>query len=326
MATATRKKTPGPKRNLKNKLIPPRRPPKRNHSSKVPRPSASAPKVEHVPIYSRLLLLPRELRNFIYHELWKQPSQLTVPFCGINFYVTYTDAQHQGDQETEPSKNNKEKTNVTVPWLLCCRQVLYEGIEQLQRHSTWSFYGYKDIPTLEMHTISKPLLSPFQGRKLQMMVKEGDGRVTGIIMDEIMTNKKTGTCLELKMPVQRNLHALGQALPAINKLRAMELRILISLRRNYPGSVPIINLSPLEKLGMTANLEEFRLRLSVRQLTARDLRWRDETSTLQWLKDRFEDQMSLMGKRMLGGEGIERSELVGDANQLSVWDYEIKKI
>jgi hypothetical protein len=57
--------------------------------------------------------LPRELRHQMYHTLWKHTHQISVPY------------------------GRGKKSYVLPLWLLVCKQVLHEGIEEFQFAGFW---------------------------------------------------------------------------------------------------------------------------------------------------------------------------------------------
>jgi hypothetical protein len=79
--------------------------------------------------YSRILSLPREIRNAIYHELWKLGSVRALSFNGhpARLYYGAIDADHPRCVKGMPT------------WLLTNKAFLAEGMEQFHLKATWLF-------------------------------------------------------------------------------------------------------------------------------------------------------------------------------------------
>ncbi|KAJ4354804.1 hypothetical protein N0V95_003489 [Ascochyta clinopodiicola] len=81
--------------------------------------------------------LPRELRNFIYAELWNHTPVIKARYRGVHMQMRF--------QATKSAEQAKEKIirmhNLPI-WLRTCKMVLHEGLEELRVKSTWTVGPY----------------------------------------------------------------------------------------------------------------------------------------------------------------------------------------
>ncbi|KAF2015977.1 hypothetical protein BU24DRAFT_450596 [Aaosphaeria arxii CBS 175.79] len=98
--------------------------------------------------HSLFFTIPRELRNLVYHELWKQsPTVWKVPYKQLRFQVVY--------EKGEAEYNGAHKLPI---WLLTCQCILAEGLDQLHSRSRWSFGSDKKVRTYADQGTRSPLI------------------------------------------------------------------------------------------------------------------------------------------------------------------------
>jgi hypothetical protein len=89
-----------------------------------------------------LFVLPREIRDMVYHELWRDASQMSLMVLIKEATSTHQLIIRYEDCATNPVNSSrsesKQSLNSGLPqWLLSNKAFLDEGLEQLFRKATW---------------------------------------------------------------------------------------------------------------------------------------------------------------------------------------------
>lgn len=127
--------------------------------------------------------LPRELRDEVYHELWKGKLAFIVIYGAYEFQIHYIETEFESEEPVQTTfrENGRKKFMSKSPWIYTNGQVLQEAIEQFQRHCTWSSNGImpdqrSTPPTksaiMAMYNKSKFLLSPWKARLLRLEMQQ----------------------------------------------------------------------------------------------------------------------------------------------------------
>ena len=103
-----------------------------------------------------LPMLPRELRDHIYHIIWSQKTPFLLEFerGELQFKLTYDNAEepknysarprgieYWADEESEEEDEEILDAEPKPTWLLANRQILTEAMAQFHRKLTWSYVG-----------------------------------------------------------------------------------------------------------------------------------------------------------------------------------------
>lgn len=122
-------------------------------------PAASIP----IPL---LFQLPREIRDLIYHELWRSKLPFTLIYKTSEFAISYElSSPSHGLRIAMPGLNRNRDSDIPAPWFLTSKQFLDEAMEQFHRGSTWTFLSDRFS---QYYTGSKLLLSPWKTHTLDL--------------------------------------------------------------------------------------------------------------------------------------------------------------
>lgn len=105
--------------------------------------------------FAILFKLPRELRDKVYHELWKDGALIKQRYGRVKYNITY------GELRYLPSKSCKH------PWLLTNKQMLHEGIQQLHTESIWHMFDYHQRKTKRVNYVL-PLMTPGRAQHVRI--------------------------------------------------------------------------------------------------------------------------------------------------------------
>jgi hypothetical protein len=170
---------------------------------------------------SPLFALPRELRDMIFDEVWKQAPSFKIRYGSQVFKVTYCGAI------VKPNITIVDSNSPTAcsPWIFADKQVFREATEQLQRYSEWVMLSDKaphnDCPPIahaSKSTRKNPLvLSPWNGFSLNI----GQFQVREYI--QLASDGRT-PCSLLHLPTVSNglLRGLREHIPAKARLRHLK--------------------------------------------------------------------------------------------------------
>ncbi|KAL1592857.1 hypothetical protein SLS60_011274 [Paraconiothyrium brasiliense] len=81
-----------------------------------------------------LFSLPQEIRDKVYHELWKDGPVIKQQYGRIKYDITYI----------WPECGKWPHRSYRHPWLLTNKQILHEGIQELHRRSVWHMFDYHE--------------------------------------------------------------------------------------------------------------------------------------------------------------------------------------
>ncbi|KAF2134169.1 hypothetical protein P153DRAFT_353358 [Dothidotthia symphoricarpi CBS 119687] len=89
--------------------------------------------------------IPRELRDLIYHEIWKTKKPFKVGLPQRNDFRIF-EVQYSADI-VEPREDALTPTVQRSPWILASKQVLEEAIQQFQREASWTYMNRPSFNT-----------------------------------------------------------------------------------------------------------------------------------------------------------------------------------
>lgn len=184
--------------------------------------STSATSPPPIPVSaSPLFALPRELRDMIFDEVWKQVPSFKIRYSSQVSRVTYCGTM------VEPTITTVDSNSPTAcsPWIFADEQVFQEATEQLQRWSGWVMLSDKvphdDCP-LNPHaatfTRKHPLVpSPWNGLSLNI----GQFQIREYI--QLAPDGRT-PCSLLHLPAASNglFRGLRENIPAKARLRHLK--------------------------------------------------------------------------------------------------------
>lgn len=182
--------------------------------------------------------LPRELRDEVYNELWKNKPAFNVSFGPYSFKIYYfieTEAELRKPAQMNGGKRGWRSIVLNPLWIYANGQLLQEAIEQFQRQCTWT----SDViaPDQQRHALlttstilanykkSKFMLSPWKARVLRVDKQQlqelheldlyGNGRSFISRID----------LFDIGVPCLKFLHA---TIPGNPQLKRLELEMTIS--------------------------------------------------------------------------------------------------
>lgn len=132
---------------------------RRNNDTQIsatPQPTHFHPLNGVSPTTSLFFDLPKEIRDQVYHEIWKQSTPVLVVYKQEKtaFKLFYDVAMDRIQAEKDTPEENEPymdcRTTFDTGWLLTSRRIQEEAMEQLNRRSTWrlavniEFYQVKE--------------------------------------------------------------------------------------------------------------------------------------------------------------------------------------
>lgn len=271
--------------------------------------------------------LPPELRDHVYDEIWKQIPYILIRFQGLVFHVEYRRDQEINDGPTQGLAWDFYYS--PKRWLFTCKQMFWEALEQLERHSAWSFYFYerdkKAIMESEQYWGTKSLISPFHGKSLHL-VNVGRDRPylpqtfrADLIRIGTLGEKGAENCLILSNCAERFLRSLSHGIGTKNTLKYIEVNMVVLVCTDIDANtIATVDFIALENLTLGARLDKFRT-------VFRRVKNSATYTNIAEHKRIFEGEVSSCGKRMLKSEGMESSKLVETVKHGLAWEYVIKK-
>lgn len=193
-----------------------------SHAAKSPRTINTTPPFTVPTSESSLFALPRELRDTIYGEVWKQT---TAPFK-IRYGPHLFGLAHYGVIDESITSTVTNSPNVSSSWIFTGNQVLQEATEELQRCSACVLLSDVDYPpkslTRTSITISKnrPILTPWHAHSLdigQFKIREymslaSDGRTPCSLIHLLPVNDTFLRELKQHIPLKARLRHLSFSL------------------------------------------------------------------------------------------------------------------
>lgn len=83
------------------------------------------------------LELPREIRDIVYHEIWRFKAPFQIFYRGTLYAVKYEALSPKIETVTPLQRTRARRSKPRNPWILANKQVLNEAIEQFQRKAIW---------------------------------------------------------------------------------------------------------------------------------------------------------------------------------------------
>ncbi|KAF2877822.1 hypothetical protein BDV95DRAFT_613513 [Massariosphaeria phaeospora] len=262
---------------------------------------------------SPFFVLPRELRDMVYHEIWRTTTPIYVEFNGISFVVEY-DAS-EATSATGATSRKPAQTSQFL-WILSNKQLAQEAMAQFERDSTWTVVDLGDYeptaPTKRpQFTAERPSLTPWRAKALKVprsivmdqMIQLGN-RLRNVQDSMIFSN----WCIDFLM-------RLGPCNTNGSTLRSLELKIRILAAYELPTNPNNRFSTDIQRLTALAvpNLSSVKLTFTIlrKYLTQYD----------NWVK--FKEEVSRIGGELVGGNHTEvlSTVLTGDPLQYT-WKFE----
>ncbi|KAF1923965.1 uncharacterized protein M421DRAFT_425307 [Didymella exigua CBS 183.55] len=84
-------------------------------------------------VNSRFESLPRELRDIVYHELWRFTPKVSAKYKGIDMQLLLR------SNATDQASSRPASQALPLPvWLRTRKSILHEGLAELQHSSSWT--------------------------------------------------------------------------------------------------------------------------------------------------------------------------------------------
>ncbi|KAH7391858.1 hypothetical protein BKA66DRAFT_28714 [Pyrenochaeta sp. MPI-SDFR-AT-0127] len=239
------------------------------------------------------LALPRELRDQIYHEIWrtKPPFEVALPAKGDPhsaaqvygmcndyhvFKIFYELLEAPSPMTIIPTKNKKSSARLSrtkikpkrpVPWFIVSRQILHESMEQFNRQAAWGYitcsYGRKE----RQLAVWKPLYAKrYSGRISPKLLALGNAAtlnmpnlLTMYVHGEMDANENPLNSVIFDRNAAELLRALGCGLAGTTSLKHLSIVLWANAWRGGASDHPIVvNLRLLSLLDLP-NLQLLRL-------------------------------------------------------------------
>jgi hypothetical protein len=118
---------------------------------------------------SHLLNLPRELRNTVYHELWKTTPKICTHQWPYRIQISY-DSKPKPDYERIDDQSGPGCQPYLPTWLLTNKQILKEGLEQLYLMSIFYCEPWFTGSRVASSGCLSVLLSPSNAKDVMLQV------------------------------------------------------------------------------------------------------------------------------------------------------------
>ncbi len=278
------------------------------------------------------LVLPREIRDQIYHEIWKQkvPFLIDFPRDQYQFKVRYDDAEEPTDYSARPFGaerfwEDNEDDDVEIIhqplWILANNQMLEEAMAQFHRKLTWTFVGeFKYEPYVSPKIrVKEPLpcfIAPQMARlSYSFLLRPWDAHTL------ILTNMRIHMSTQLLGMAKgaENLWAIEEGVlkwlrswktsSSLTRRLVVEMRCeTLSVMTDAPATIQV---TPLSKLYLHyTNYIEFVVTISNRK------------DKMTFLESKLKPKLSEAGLAMMGGRG-EASFEVWEQSPLETRRYEL---
>lgn len=133
---------------------------------------------------SRLLTLPRELRDQIYDHAWQQTAEFTIQYNELTYSVRYGSSENLSEIRERAelrrslgaavvfvSQQKNKHAFTGAGWLFTNRQILHEAIQQFRRKTIWSVIITIDNPFPIWNPRS--LIAPWTAQSLALDISGG---------------------------------------------------------------------------------------------------------------------------------------------------------
>ncbi|KAF1845848.1 uncharacterized protein K460DRAFT_366698 [Cucurbitaria berberidis CBS 394.84] len=254
--------------------------------------------------------LPRELRDKIYHEIWKTkpPFEVTLGHNSIEdveayiFKVVYeSSARPQHEPEVKPSSAVLAQKK-TKPWYLASKRMLSEVMEQFNHQATWKFIAFHSNFKDRQPAVWRPpkartrptrqspiLLSLHGASSIDLSVD-----LELFLYSEIGSNERPQNSIIFYHTTISLLTAMRSALAGTTTLRHLSLVLIPTTWGETENSGPIdIVLGPLNHFD-TPSLQSL-------QVTVRPTWWFSKSDRLM---QSIRESVEAMGKRMISSDVV----------------------
>ncbi|KAF2015975.1 hypothetical protein BU24DRAFT_422291 [Aaosphaeria arxii CBS 175.79] len=282
-------------------------------------------------------LLPRELRDQIYHEIWKTAAPSVVQINDYTFDVDYECAKTRNSddpiqpQDQPKSTNPKRRgrpTRPRSPWFQASKQFMQEAIDQFHRRSHWKLQTKATPPSTPHNrpkiTAHSCLLNPWHGKTLVLTDKYAYCTMS------IQDDGKVGAVLGFTVANSRYFEGLRALAGDSPRLGQLNVTFGVSSQSLFVlgGLVPRVDFSALGHLN-APNLQHVNLNV----ILTKGNKFDDS------LKGHITAETKSIGEIILGGKGKEYSAAITRANsdhygdayfsknpRAMVWKYSICRV
>lgn len=252
---------------------------------------------------SLFFALPRELRDQIFDEVWKDHAGMVVLYNGYPFAVQYDESALSRPFVISTSATTKRQVKKmrkvpASPWIMANQQFMEEAIEQFQRRCTWTS-DCTNSEHLNQYAIkmynrhSHFLLAPWKARALRLESNR---------LQELYVMDRTGRNLVSRVDVFEGfgdiarLKFLHFILPAKPELRRLEFdfKFFHAADAEIVGRQIEVDLKALRALHVPS--------LASVVLTVKFPRDRGQHG---YINAKMREELSALGLMLIGGEGRE---------------------
>jgi hypothetical protein len=262
------------------------------------------------PALTSLMSLPRELRDQVYHEVWKQKTTFDIALPGEQnrgkgphlAKVYYTMGYAVPNRYPVPPQAHKPKPKRTPqrkPWFLASKQLCAEAIEQFQRGVTWTFIGCRNgigsfwTPPSRwaVTSLSPYLLTPDHATSISI---EGPADMTA----SFEINSKGNGVKRMSLADTVLMPSLYSCLTTSIDLRSIDMFMKVEDWQRVSIALPtVVEFGKLQKLELPCLKK---LRVFVEYVI--------EVPDDQNLKEVFGRALSEFGSKLVGDAGVESTD------------------
>ncbi|KAF2255456.1 hypothetical protein BU26DRAFT_156336 [Trematosphaeria pertusa] len=264
--------------------------------------------ISHQPASAFFALLPRELRDQIYHEIWAHKRPFYLIYKETEFVVEYS--IRVGLRPPFPRLRCPNRPLLPSPWFFANKQMLAEAITQFDRQSTWTFKRDNFSNNAPKKTPSRLLLNPWKTHTLDL------GKLKVSEQAELQSNERTVTTLvQFIEPVPQPLRYRRMGFISSPNLRILKLELSVSSYApcKDPNRPIEVDLRALTSLTLQS-LNVVEMKVSFGNYFEGD----------DALKARLKDSIEALGPVLLGGQGRQSLEVGKEALEV-VWRYRFTK-
>jgi hypothetical protein len=243
------------------------------------------------------MLLPREIRNMIFHELWESEAVRSLQYKGDALELHYGTVQ----------ASNQRRYSGLPTWLLACKPFLIEGRQQLQLYSSWVFEASRPQPLHDDVTWGRSIPRPWEVSKSKQM--RPDTQLLDISTPrELLLQTRNPVMAPMKVfhipsEDRPRIHRILKTLPPGPKLQVLRLST------GFKNMQRIVR--PKQWRLDLAWLEQFKLRISEFEYEVKGIEQIREVGTgleivVAWkqMQPALAREVTRVGEVLVGGPGV----------------------
>ncbi len=298
------------------------------------------------------LLLPRELRDQIYHEAWllKPAFEVALPELGNHhhsgqehgpreyyhiFKISYPVIENPPPgcklernihvNESNFITTSRSKPQPCTAWILASKQILYEAMLQFNQKATWTYSachrGQKTRQLAAWRLLNANSRSSRISPILLALSNAANVHVPGQFVTRLYAAMDMGEApflnVELRMDALKLLHPLVSGISGTMALQRLSLQMHASTWwRGYEERHVMFMFKPLDSLYLP-KLQVFKLTVTCN----------DRFFASQLLMQGLREGISVLGRNMLGGKAKEEVDLPTEPSfaETAVWVYSFSR-